>query len=395
MTEIIWDNEDYRELTRTWNQALCSRFENVFSDLREMDEITETDLTERVYKYSLGLMQAWYKEPSPAEGLSNAEFIGQINDMDELIRLAATMSVYGDMLVPDLVVDKLMEYGQDSMDALVREIMRVDFEASEESLSVSPADYFNDFTILPGISSEGDDENLTGTGQIAASNKRKKHAEENQKADSKDDIDRIRANRESSLKDVADRTDSSREYDLEDIDYSACESQAPQRVAASFLNLIANSSAAAYIPLIVEKAAATNDLDVYVEEATVGFLTVAGYNSSDWMMSWLDNAIETREDLRDHSIIHVVMLAIASANHVGDTASVLALLIRSLDYMEAKAQGARSLALLGDTRAIPFLRSWLQNHNYEMDGETWHEFTSAIRALGGKVDPAEHPARFH
>ena len=384
MTEIIWDNEDYRELTKSWNQALCSRFENVFSNLREMNEITERDLTEMVYEYSMGLMQAWYKEPSPSAGLSNAEFIRQIEDMDELINLAATMSVYGDMLVPDLVVDKLMGFGQDSMDAMVREIMRVDFEAGEEPIELALTDYLSDFSVLPGASSEAED---AGVADKPAEEARAKDLKDEPETEQKD------APKET-LKD-AQQAEENPETEPEDIDFTACESQAPQRVAASFLSLIANPSSVAYIPLIVEKAAATNVLDFYIEEAIIGFLTVTGHNSPDWMMSWLDNVIETRGDLRNHAIIHVVMLAIASANHAGDTAGVLALLVRALDFMEMKAPGARALAQLGDQRAIPFLRVRLQNYQSETDEETWHEFTSAIRMLGGKVDPAEHPARFH
>lgn len=410
MTEIIWDKEDYRELTRSWNQALCSRFENVFSNLREMNEITERDLTEMVYEYSMGLMQAWYKEPSPSAGLSNAEFIGQIEDMDELINLTATMSVYGDMLVPDLVVDKLMGFGQDSMDAMVREVMRVDFEAGEEPIEPVLNDYLSDFIILPGASSEAEDagvddesagkaravdlkdepETEQGNEQEDAS---KESSEDAQPAESSQETVPEDASKKA-LKD-AQPAEASPETEPEDIDFTACESQAPQRVAASFLSLIANPSSVAYIPLIVEKAAATNVLDFYIEEAIIGFLTVTGHNSPDWMMSWLDNVIETRGDLRNHAIIHVVMLAIASANHAGDTAAVLALLVRALDFMEMKAPGARALAQLGDQRAIPFLRVRLQNYQSETDEETWHEFTSAIRMLGGKVDPAEHPARFH
>ena len=388
MTEIIWDKEDYRELTRSWNQALCSRFENVFSNLREMNEITERDLTEMVYEYSMGLMQAWYKEPSPSAGLSNAEFIGQIEDMDELINLAATMSVYGDMLVPDLVVDKLMGFGQDSMDAMVREIMRVDFEAGEEPIEPVLNDYLSDFIILPGATSEAEDAGVANEPAGKAAAEDLKDEPEMEPGDEQKD-----ASKESS--EDAQPAEEPPEPETEDIDFTACESQAPQRVAASFLSLIANPSSVAYIPLIVEKAAATNVLDFYIEEAIIGFLTVTGHNSPDWMMSWLDNVIETRGDLRNHAIIHVVMLAIASANHAGDTAGVLALLVRALDFMEMKAPGARALAQLGDQRAIPFLSVRLQNYQSETDEETWHEFTSAIRQLGGKVDPAEHPARFH
>ena len=393
MTEIIWDNEDYRELTRSWNQALCSRFENVFSNLREMNEITEKDLTEMVYEYSMGLMQAWYKEPSPSAGLSNAEFIGQIEDMDELINLAATMSVYGDMLVPDLVVDKLMGFGQDSMDAMVREVMRVDFEAGEEPIEPVLSDYLSDFSVLPGASSEAEDAGVDDESAGEAAAKDLKDEPETELLEENSETEQKDASKKA-LKD-AQPAEASPETEPEDIDFTACESQAPQRVAASFLSLIANPSSVAYIPLIVEKAAATNVLDFYIEEAIIGFLTVTGHNSPDWMMSWLDNVIETRGDLRNHAIIHVVMLAIASANHAGDTAGVLALLVRALDFMEMKAPGARALALLGDQRAIPFLRVRLQNYHSETDEETWHEFTSAIRQLGGKVDPAEHPARFH
>lgn len=393
MTEIIWDKEDYRELTRSWNQALCSRFENVFSNLREMNEITERDLTEMVYEYSMGLMQAWYKEPSPSAGLSNAEFIGQIEDMDELINLAATMSVYGDMLVPDLVVDKLMGFGQDSMDAMVREVMRVDFEAGEEPIEPVLSDYLSDFSVLPGASSEAEDAGVDDESAGEAAAKDLKDEPETELLEENSETEQKDASKKA-LKD-AQPAEASPETEPEDIDFTACESQAPQRVAASFLSLIANPSSVAYIPLIVEKAAATNVLDFYIEEAIIGFLTVTGHNSPDWMMSWLDNVIETRGDLRNHAIIHVVMLAIASANHAGDTAGVLALLVRALDFMEMKAPGARALALLGDQRAIPFLRVRLQNYHSETDEETWHEFTSAIRQLGGKVDPAEHPARFH
>ncbi len=393
MTEIIWDKEDYRELTRSWNQARCSRFENVFSNLREMNEITEKDLTEMVYESSMGLMQAWYKEPSPSAGLSNAEFIGQIEDMDELINLAATMSVYGDMLVPDLVVDKLMGFGQDSMDAMVREVMRVDFEAGEEPIEPVLSDYLSDFSVLPGASSEAEDAGVDDESAGEAAAKDLKDEPETELLEENSETEQKDASKKA-LKD-AQPAEASPETEPEDIDFTACESQAPQRVAASFLSLIANPSSVAYIPLIVEKAAATNVLDFYIEEAIIGFLTVTGHNSPDWMMSWLDNVIETRGDLRNHAIIHVVMLAIASANHAGDTAGVLALLVRALDFMEMKAPGARALALLGDQRAIPFLRVRLQNYHSETDEETWHEFTSAIRQLGGKVDPAEHPARFH
>jgi hypothetical protein len=159
--------------------------------------------------------------------------------------------------------------------------------------------------------------------------------------------------------------------------------------------LISNHSAAVYIPLIVEKFAATNNPDIYIQEALAHYLTEAGQKSPDWMMSWLTNTIENREDLRAHPVIYLVMSGIASAHHSGNTSNALALLIRSLEYMKNKADGVSCLAILGDQRAIPFLRAWLQNHQNQMDEETWHEFTAAIRNLGGKVDPADHPSRFH
>ena len=89
------------------------------------------------------------------------------------------------------------------------------------------------------------------------------------------------------------------------------------------------------------------------------------------------------------------MYAVASAQHKGDKSGVLTLLLRTFDYMSDKAIGAGCLASFGDQRAIAFLKSWLHLNQNQIDEKTWHGFAMAIRRLGGRVDPAEHPNRFH
>ncbi len=355
MSEFIWDKENYKELTRSWNQAMCSRFETVFSKLHEMEGLTESDLSEKVYQHSQDLMKAWYLEPSPEEGLNNAEFIKKIDDLDELISLIAAMSVYGEMIVPDLIVKSLMKFGQNSMDAMVSEIIKVDFSADSKEDNSEMPDFFKDLSILMGDPSEAEIDSFPICKKSCA----------------QEDEEEI------------------------EIDYSRCENQAPKRIAASFLHLIASPVAAVYLPLIMDKTVASETIDINIQEALASYFTQAGQSSPEWLMSWLGNTIENREDLKAHPSVYLAMHAIASGQQQSNQTAVLALLIRCLEYMENKAIGANSLAQLEDPRAIPFLRAWLFTHQNEIDERTWHEFALAIRKLGGKVDPADHPIRFH
>lgn len=394
MTEEIWNNQQYRELTISWNQAMCSRFENVFSQLREQESLTEQDLSDRVFKHSLDLMHKWYQEPSPLEGLSNAEFISRIDDLKELISLAATMSVYGEMIVPDLVIKSLEKFGDNSMDALVREIMRADFEAGDDESEFGLPDYFDDVMIVLGGSMRDENRKSGDCGIPACAGK---NAAEDAASAGPSEGDSDPA--AETVPDTGAGSDSGTATDAisasGEIDYAACESQASQRVAASFLTMIANPAAAIYIPLIVEKLAATNMPDTVIQEAAAQFLSGASYSSPAWLMEWLSETLISREDLADHPVIYLVMYAIASAQHKGDKAGVLTLLLRTFDYMSEKAIGAGCLASFGDPRAIVFLKSWLQLNQNQIDEKTWHEFAMAIRRLGGIVDPAEHPNRFH
>ncbi len=394
MTEEIWNNQQYRELTISWNQAMCSRFENVFSQIRDMDSLTEQDLSDRVFKHSLDLMNKWYQEPSPREGLNNAEFISQIDDLKELISLAATMSVYGEMIVPDLVIRSLEKFGDNSMDALVREIMRADFEACDDESEFDLPDYFDNVTIIMGSSMQDEDKKSEDCAIPACAGKSaaKPAASAGPAESGSDPV--ADTDLETGAGSAPEPSDGINPVPGE-IDYAVCESQASQRIAASFLTMIANSTAAIYIPLIVEKLAATNKPDIVIQEAAAQFLSGASYNSPAWLMEWLNETLISREDLTDHPVIYLVMYAIAKAQHKGDKSGVLTLLLRTFDYMSEKAIGAGCLASFGDPRAMAFLKSWLHLNQNQIDEKTWHEFAMAIRRLGGKIDPAEHPNRFH
>ncbi|HHV42334.1 MAG TPA: hypothetical protein GXX72_05775 [Clostridiaceae bacterium] len=402
MSDAIWDNKQYRELTISWNQAMCGRFENVFSQLRDMEGLSEKDLSEPVFKHSLDLIKRWYQEPSPKAGLNNAEFISRIDDLKEMVSLAATMSVYGEMVVPDLVIKGLEKFGENSRDAMVREIMRADFEASEEASEFDLTDYFSNITIIKGNFQEQEKEATGKPCGIPSCARQSDDAETAVANLEPDSAETEKQDGQPADEDIAEyenlnvaASDSETVYNSDQTDFSSCESQAPQRIAASFLTIIADPSALVYLPFIVEKLAATNKPDLAIQEAVATFLVATSYNSPEWLLEWLDNTIDNREDLSDHPVTYLVMNAIARAHHMGDHSQVLGILLRGFDFLADKASGASCLASFGDLRALPFLKSWFLIHQQQMDEKTWHEFALAIRRLGGKVDPADHPTRFH
>ncbi len=137
-TASLWHDKQYRELASSWNQALSNRFEAVLGSLGDITEMTEQELFERVRTMAERLMCEWYAAESPVSELSNGEYISSITALDDLVRLAATMGVYGEASMPDKVQQAFANFGKKGQDALAQQVLGVSFataENREESFS--------------------------------------------------------------------------------------------------------------------------------------------------------------------------------------------------------------------------------------------------------------------